>query len=81
MIRKAALLTAVLAVLTLAGCCGDRVQVFSRGVEGYADAILPEYEKYVDADPALTPGDRKIRRDSVSGLRTLLQSAKDSGGK
>lgn len=66
----------VLTVLCLvAGCSPD--QAFVKGVEGYTDVILPEYEKYVDNDSRLNANDKKIRKDSAKGLRALIKEAKD----
>lgn len=74
--RKIALTALVLAALAAGGCRCASEEAFYRGVRGYADVILPEYEKYVDADPALKPETKKIRKDSAAGLRRLLAEEK-----
>ena len=38
--------------------------------------LLAEYDKYVDADPKLKDGDKKIRHDTAAGLRKLVEDAK-----
>jgi hypothetical protein len=46
------------------------------GVEGYANAILPEYERYVDNDLTLDAASKRIRKNSSIGLKKLLEEAK-----
>lgn len=68
-------LAVTLAILT-AGCCGvtSREKAFYDGVKDYTvdSGMLSEYEKYVDADPALKPETKKIRKDTSKGLRALI---------
>lgn len=74
--KLAVLFVAFIAVLS--GCALFRSpdQTLVSGVEGYVSVILPEYEKYVDNDPALDADSKKIRKDSSVGLKRLLEEAK-----
>lgn len=74
--RKIALAVLVLAAAAVGGCRCASEAAFYKGVQGYADVILPEYEKYVDSDPGLKPDTKKIRKDSAAGLRRLLAEEK-----
>jgi len=64
----------VAASLTAAGCSVN--VAFVKAVEGYADAILPEYEAYVNADPRLDPDTRRIRLQTAQRFRLLVDEAK-----
>ena len=59
----------------VAGCCGPSNAVLVKGVSGYTDVILPEYEAYIKADAKLAEATKKIRLDSAAGLRRLLEAA------
>jgi hypothetical protein len=61
--------------LAASGCGGSaREAAFLDGVKQYtvASGMLDEYEKYVDADPALKPDTKTIRKNTAKGLRTLI---------
>lgn len=73
--RRLILLLAAVVLLPAATCMPD--QQFVKGVDGYAKVILPEYERYLDADPNLTDDDKAIRKDSANGLRALIEEAKE----
>lgn len=83
MMRKVFLILSFItlaAVLTAASCLPD--QRFVKGVEGYNDAILPEYKKYViDREPVpdWSESEKEIRMDSVKGLKDLVEEAKKKG--
>ena len=62
-------------VLIAAKCMPD--QQFVKGVEGYTDVILPEYERYINADSRLNEDDKAIRLESSTGLKALIEEAKD----
>ncbi|OGT59007.1 MAG: hypothetical protein A3E01_18580 [Gammaproteobacteria bacterium RIFCSPHIGHO2_12_FULL_63_22] len=79
---KLVILLLVPAVL-LGGCCSH--ELCARSVEPYANAILPEYEKYVAADPKLNENEAGISeelkaqraRTKEAALRSA-QSLKDA---
>ena len=72
--RMRSMLFAALVLLSAAGCCAPDA-AFVKAADGYADAILPEYEAYVKADATLSESTKKIRLDSAAGLRRLLEAA------
>jgi len=71
------LLIAVLAAAPLAAVSCTVDQVFVKAVDGYCEAILPEYEKYVHQDADLSDTDKEIRMDSIKGFKRLVETAKE----
>lgn len=63
------------AVIGLASGCSVN-QAFVRGVDGYAKTILPEYDAYIDKDPALSPDTKKLRKETAIRFRALIEEAK-----
>lgn len=63
----------------LSGCClfTSANQTFVKGVDGYAQVILPEYEKYLDADPNLKPESKKLRKETAQKFRALIEEEKE----
>jgi hypothetical protein len=62
--------------LCAVGCCGNtsREAAFHDGVKQYAveSGLLDEYDKYVDADPAIKDSTKVIRKNTSKGLRALI---------
>jgi hypothetical protein len=74
--RKLLAALACAAALSASACSSARERAFADGVEAYAATILPEYERYVDADPALKPETKRIRKETAAGLRRLVAEEK-----
>jgi hypothetical protein len=72
-------LLALLAVfLALPGCTWFSTSVnqdFVGASKQYADVVFPEYERYVDGDPALDADTKTIRKDTVKAWRRLIDDA------
>ena len=68
----------ILVAVCLVSGCGSVNEAFLKGVDAYANdsGLLNEYDRYVDADPALAPETKKIRKDTAAGLRKLVAEAK-----
>ena len=67
-------LIAIVLVGLMVGCASPD-PLLVKGVSGYTDVILPEYEAYIKADPKLSDTTKKIRLDSAAGLRRLLEAS------
>lgn len=67
-----------LLMLTLAGCTLNAA--FVRQVDSHTALILPEYQAYVAADPALGATSKRIRTQSAQALRNLIETAKLEAG-
>ena len=53
---------------------------FVRQVDSHTRLILPEYQVYLAADPALDATSKRIRTQSVQALRDLIETAKVEAG-
>lgn len=73
--RRASITLALLGLLLLVGC-GTLDQQFVKAVDDSWAVIGPEYQAYVQADPTLDAGTKKIRVNSAKTLSDLLQQAK-----
>lgn len=60
--------------LPMLACSGINKE-FARACQGYADAILPEYERYVAGDGSLDGDSKRIRTQAVDRFRKLLDEA------
>jgi len=88
-----------LAILVVAAFCASLSgcglftnvnQTFVKGVDGYAQVILPEYDAYLDRDgqtskcpgcglvtpPRLKPESVKLRKETVQKFRSLIDEGK-----
>lgn len=74
--RKTLCLTALAFALALTACAPSAQ--FVNAVDRSASVILPEYEAYVAADPALDATTKRIRLRTASSLRKLIDAAKQS---
>lgn len=76
--RKVLFLVVGLVLFVGAGCTPN--QAYVKATKGYHDALLPEYEKYVinrEPVPEWTDEEKKIRQDTVDGIRRLDKEAED----
>lgn len=69
-------LVALLALLPLAGCAGVQAEYVKADKATYA-AIVPEYLKYVDADPDLDDDSKDLRRNTVASWEARIKAAKE----
>lgn len=74
---KLKILAAFMIALAASGCRGGdltREKAFHDGVKAYTvdSGMLKEYQQYVEADPALKPETKKIRKDTATGLVRLI---------
>ncbi|MBI2933234.1 MAG: hypothetical protein HYY16_16435 [Planctomycetes bacterium] len=49
---------------------------FVQAVDGYAQVVLPEYRRYVQADPKLDEDSRRIRLQTADRFQQLIEEAK-----
>jgi hypothetical protein len=65
-----------LIAFAMTGCCStlSRETAYHDGVKQYAveSGLLAEYEKYVEADAALKPETKVIRKATATGFRALI---------
>jgi hypothetical protein len=64
------------AVAVLSGCAADGA--FERAVDGYAEAILPEYRAYVAEDEGLSEASKRIRLQTADRFEALIDAALES---
>jgi len=69
------ILTASVALLMLAGC--GNLEPYIKADKATFDAIAPEYQKYVDADPNLDQGQKDRRRRTLETWKLRIEK----GGK
>ena len=66
------------AIVALPGC-GTLDQQFVKAVDDSWQVMGPEYAAYVQNDPNLDAGTKKIRANSAKSLSELIAAAKASG--
>lgn len=68
--------------LMCVGCCGvtSREVAYHDGVKQYAleSGLLAEYDKYIDADPAIKASTKKIRKQTSAGFRALIATEEEA---
>lgn len=69
----------VLVLGTLGGCCAVEKKAV-QDVEETHKIILPDYLKYVEADPNLKPEQKDDRKKLVESLQRLTDALKKSAG-
>lgn len=63
-------------VLAALAGCAQPSKVFVDAIDSAAQVILPEYEMYVTADPALTVDQKANRKRTAQLLRDAIAEAK-----
>lgn len=61
-------------LLILPSCAGGPDPTFVAAARANHDAVAPEYLRYVDADPALTPEQRTRRHASIDRWNEAIAS-------
>lgn len=75
-IIAAAAASAALGVASMTGCAVD--EGFVAAVDGYSQAILPEYRAYILADEGLSPETKRIRLQTAERFEALIDTAMES---
>jgi hypothetical protein len=71
--KKAFLILASLSLLLAAGCCTVSERAVA-DLKATHDIVLPQYQAYVDADPALQPAQKDDRKKLIESLKRLVES-------
>lgn len=72
-------LALALLILVLIGCvCPPAVTQGVSQVDASQGIILPQYAAYVEADPKLSPEQKKDRTELVESLKRLMASLKEA---
>jgi hypothetical protein len=69
------------ALLCLVLICGTSCGIdktFVMAVDGYADAILPDYERLLKADTTIPEDSKALRLKTVDEFRQLIKEAKEA---
>jgi hypothetical protein len=72
-VRRAFLTLAALGFLLTAGCCTADQRAVSE-IRATNEIVLPQYQAYVDADPALQPAQKDDRKKLIESLKRLVDS-------
>lgn len=76
--RKILLLGILWGSISLGACCTAREKAFHDGVDQLVNksGLLSEYEKYVESDPSIKAETKKIRKETATSLRNLIEEEK-----
>jgi hypothetical protein len=72
---KRFLIPVALLALVVGGCGGGLAEKTAKDLEVAAEMILPDYLRYVEADPKLDAGSKRDRENHVRAFRDVLKAA------
>ena len=78
---RSATLAILASCLLMSSSCVDLVKPLAKGSEGYAEAVLPEYDAYVKADASLAnnEAERVSRLENSTALAGSIKNAQGGG--
>lgn len=71
--KRAFLILASLSLLLAAGCCAVNERAVA-DLKATHEIVLPQYQAYVDADPALQPAQKDDRKKLIESLKRLVDA-------
>lgn len=67
-------LAVILVLLLSSGCCMvPRMNPLYKPAKNVSDTILPEYKKYIEADPKLDENQKRYRKANAEAFEILIR--------
>lgn len=67
-------LVAIFVLLLCSGCCmAPRMNPLYEPSKTFTETIIPEYKRYVEADPSLHPKEKRYRKANAEAFEILIR--------